>query len=91
METREVFLKADRIVVALERLEDGKTRATTASWDDHNVYAAALPSLRGTVRLCLLWQNAIASLRSNAASSSARSMLPGRPSLLKTSLMLCSS
>jgi hypothetical protein len=28
METREVLLKADRIVVALERLEDGKTRAT---------------------------------------------------------------
>jgi hypothetical protein len=27
METREVLLKADRIVVALERLEDGKTRA----------------------------------------------------------------
>ena len=27
METREVLLKADRIVVALERLEGGKTRA----------------------------------------------------------------
>jgi len=25
METREILLKADRIVVALERLEDGKT------------------------------------------------------------------
>jgi hypothetical protein len=31
METREILLKADRIVVALERLEDGNTRATTAS------------------------------------------------------------
>jgi transcriptional regulator of acetoin/glycerol metabolism len=29
METREILLKADRIVVALERLEDGKTRATS--------------------------------------------------------------
>jgi hypothetical protein len=28
------LLKADRIVVALERLEDGKTRATTTTWDD---------------------------------------------------------
>ena len=37
METREILLKADRIVVTLERLEDGKTRATTASWDDHKV------------------------------------------------------
>jgi hypothetical protein len=37
METREILLKADRIVVALERLEDGKTRATTASWDDAKV------------------------------------------------------
>jgi hypothetical protein len=35
METRDVLLKADRIVVALERLEGGKIRATTASWDDH--------------------------------------------------------
>jgi hypothetical protein len=34
METREILLKADRIVVALERLEDGKTRATTTTWDD---------------------------------------------------------
>jgi hypothetical protein len=37
METRSVLLKADRIVVALERLEDGKTRATTTSWDDAKV------------------------------------------------------
>ena len=40
METREILLKADRIVVALERLEDGKTRATTASWDDHKGHPA---------------------------------------------------
>jgi hypothetical protein len=31
METREILLKADRIVVALERLEDGKIRATTTT------------------------------------------------------------
>ena len=37
METRDILLKADRIVVALERLEGGKIRATTASWDDHKV------------------------------------------------------
>ena len=37
METREILLKTDRIVVALERLEDGKTRATTASWNDAKV------------------------------------------------------
>jgi hypothetical protein len=37
METREILLKADRIVVALERLEDGKTRATTTIWDDAKV------------------------------------------------------
>src|SRR5262249_59884492 len=40
METREILLKADRIVVALERLEDGKTRATAASWDDHKGHPA---------------------------------------------------
>ena len=37
METREILLKADRIVVVLERLEDGKTRATTTTWDDAKV------------------------------------------------------
>jgi hypothetical protein len=37
METREILLKADRIVVALERLENGKIRATATSWDDHKV------------------------------------------------------
>ena len=37
METRDVLLKADKVSVALERLEDGKTRATTASWDDAKV------------------------------------------------------
>jgi hypothetical protein len=41
METREILLKADRIVVALERLEDGKTRATTSSWDDAKVIWAS--------------------------------------------------
>jgi hypothetical protein len=34
METREILLKADRIVVALERPED---RATTTTWDDTKV------------------------------------------------------
>ena len=37
METREILLKTDRIVVTLERLEGGKIRATTASRDDHKV------------------------------------------------------
>ena len=37
METREILLKAGRIVVALERPEDGKTRATTTTWDDAKV------------------------------------------------------
>jgi len=37
MEMREILLKADRIVVALERLEDGKTQATTTTWDDAKV------------------------------------------------------
>jgi hypothetical protein len=37
METREILLKAGRIVVALERPEDGKTRATTTTWDDTKV------------------------------------------------------
>ena len=42
METREILLKADRIVVALERLEDGKTRATTTTWDDAKVISPNL-------------------------------------------------
>ena len=37
METRYILLKTDRIVVALERLEGGKIRATTTSWDDAKV------------------------------------------------------
>ena len=37
METRETLLKADRIVLALERLEGGKIRALARSWDDAKV------------------------------------------------------
>ena len=37
METREILLKADRIVLALERLEGGKIRALARSWDDAKV------------------------------------------------------
>ena len=38
METRETLLKADRIVLAPERLDGGKIRATTTSWDGHKVF-----------------------------------------------------
>ena len=58
METREILLKADRIVVALERLEDGKTRATTTTWDDAKVISpnqvlavASIGKLVGLVRV----------------------------------------
>ena len=34
MEMREILLKTDRIVLALERLDGGKIRATATSWDD---------------------------------------------------------
>ena len=37
METRDILLKADRIVLALERLEGGKIRALARSWDDAKV------------------------------------------------------
>jgi len=37
MKTREILLKADRIVLALERLEGGKIRAVATSWDDAKV------------------------------------------------------
>ena len=37
MKTREILLKADRIVLALERLEGGKIRAGATSWDDAKV------------------------------------------------------
>jgi hypothetical protein len=50
METREVLLKADKIVLALERLADGKIRVVTSSWDDakeilaHQVLEVAIVS-----------------------------------------------
>jgi hypothetical protein len=31
---REILLKADKVTVTFERLEDGKIRVTTTSWDD---------------------------------------------------------
>ena len=37
METREILLKADKVTVTFERLEDGKIRATSTSWDDAKV------------------------------------------------------
>jgi hypothetical protein len=37
METREILLKADKVTVTFERLEDGKIRVTTTSWDDAKV------------------------------------------------------
>ena len=37
METRDILLKADRIVLALERLEGGKIRALARIWDDAKV------------------------------------------------------
>ena len=37
METREVLLKADRVVLVIERISDGKIRVTTTSWDDAKV------------------------------------------------------
>ena len=58
METREILLKADRIVVALERLEEGKTRATPTTWDDAKVISpnqvlavASIGKLVGLVRV----------------------------------------
>ena len=37
METREVLLKADKVVLVIERISDGKIRVTTTSWDDAKV------------------------------------------------------
>jgi hypothetical protein len=37
METRDVLLKADKVTVTFERLEDGKIRVTTTSWDDAEI------------------------------------------------------
>jgi hypothetical protein len=37
METREVLLKADRVVLVIERISDGKIRVTSTSWDDAKV------------------------------------------------------
>ena len=48
METREILLKADRVVLVIERISDGKIRVTTTSWDDakvilpHQVLEAAI-------------------------------------------------
>ena len=37
METRDVLLKADKVVLVIERISDGKIRVTTMSWDDAKV------------------------------------------------------
>ena len=37
METREILLKADKVSVVFERIEGGKIRVTTSSWDDAKV------------------------------------------------------
>jgi hypothetical protein len=37
MDTREVLLKADKVVLVIERISDGKIRVTTTSWDDAKV------------------------------------------------------
>ena len=40
METREILLKSDRVMLHLERIEGGKIRATTSTWDDAKVILA---------------------------------------------------
>jgi hypothetical protein len=40
METREVLLKADKVSVSFERLDGGKIRVGTSSWDDPKVILA---------------------------------------------------
>ena len=42
METREIVLKADKVNVAFERIDGGKIRVSTSSWDDPKVI---LPNL----------------------------------------------
>jgi hypothetical protein len=37
METREILLKADKVNVAFQRLDGGKIRVGTSSWDDPKV------------------------------------------------------
>ena len=37
METREIFMKFDRVSVVFERIEGDKIRVTTSSWDDAKV------------------------------------------------------
>jgi hypothetical protein len=34
METREIFLKSDKVNVAFERIEGDKIRVPTSTWDD---------------------------------------------------------
>jgi len=40
METREILLKSGRVDVAFERIEGGKNRVTTSTWDDAKVILA---------------------------------------------------
>ena len=40
METREILLKSDKVMLHLERIEGGKIRATTSTWDDAKVILA---------------------------------------------------
>ena len=42
METREILLKSGRVDVAFERIEGGKNRVTTSTWDDAKVTAGSL-------------------------------------------------
>ena len=40
LETREILLKADKVSVSFERLDGGKIRVGTSSWDDPKVILA---------------------------------------------------
>ena len=79
METREILLKADKVSVVFERIEGGKIRATTSSWDDAKVLLSTVAdALEAAADVAASGGEAAAAVYRGARASSARP--PGRPS-----------
>jgi hypothetical protein len=74
METREILLKADKVSVVFERIEGGKIRATTSSWDDAKVLLDRYSGCSGDFVLVLRRCYA-AALRPTAWTSASRSLM----------------
>ena len=74
IETREIFLKSDKVNVAFERIEGDKIRVATSTWDDavvllpHQVLEIAIVGKQvGLVRSTRRWRISTSTIPAVAA------------------------